>query len=98
MEAVVPKIPRFINRYVFEFYLNDITFAKLKIQNMKFIKSLLALLIIAAFVSCNTPNRPKMHDIVKGTPTNADTVLLRSKMHATDSLSTPHASPIVLWR
>lgn len=60
---------------------------------MKLIKPLFALLIIAAFTSCNTPNRPKIHDIVVGTPTNADTVLLRSEMHGKDSLANAHPLP-----
>lgn len=65
---------------------------------MKLMKPLFALLIIAAFTSCNTPNRPKIHDTVIGTPSNADTVLLRSQMHAGDSLSKPHATPHVYLR
>lgn len=60
---------------------------------MKLIKPLFALFIIAAFTSCNTPNRPKIHDTVVGTPTNADTVLLRSQMHPGGSLSKSHALP-----
>ena len=65
---------------------------------MKLIKPLFALLIIAAFTSCNTPNRRIIHGTVAGTPTNADTVLLRSQMHPEDSLSKPHALPHVYWR
>ncbi|MEO7316066.1 MAG: hypothetical protein ABIW47_12830 [Ginsengibacter sp.] len=65
---------------------------------MKLIKPLFALLIIAAFTSCNTPHRPKVHDIAVGTPTNADTVLLRSQMHRGDSLSKPHTLPHVYSR
>ena len=65
---------------------------------MKLLKSLFAFLVIAAFASCNTPNRPKVHDIVKGTPTNADTVLYRSQTHSGDSLSKAHPLPIVFHR
>lgn len=68
-------------------YKISFTFATLKQKNMKLIKPLFALLIIAAFTSCNTPNRPKIHDTVAGTPTNADTVIFRNQMHAGDSLS-----------
>ena len=65
---------------------------------MKLIKPLFALLIIAVFTSCNTPNRRIIHGTVAKTPTNADTVLLRSQMHAGDSLSKSHALPHVYWR
>jgi len=65
---------------------------------MKLFKPLFAFMAIAAFTSCNTPNRPKIHDIVQGTPTNADTVLYRSQMHRGDSLSKSHPLPIVFHR
>ena len=65
---------------------------------MKIIKSIFALFVVAAFASCNTPNRPKIHDTVEGTPTNADTVLYRSKAHPNDSLSKPHPLPVVFHR
>ena len=65
---------------------------------MKLLKPLFALFVIAAFASCNTPNRPKVHDTVQGTPSNADTVLYRSQTHPTDSLSKPHPLPRVFHR
>ena len=65
---------------------------------MKLIKPLFALLIIAAFASCNTPNRPKIHDTAVGTPTNADTVVFRTQMHGGDSLSQKHPLPHVYSR
>lgn len=65
---------------------------------MKLLKPFFALLVIVAFASCNTPNRPKAHDTVKGTPTNADTVLYRSQLHRSDSLSKSHPLPIVFHR
>lgn len=65
---------------------------------MKLMKPIFALFIIAAFASCNTPNRPKRDTIVKGTPTNADTVLYRSQTHPNDSLSQAHPLPIVFHR
>lgn len=65
---------------------------------MKLIKPFFAFLVIAAVASCNTPNRPKVHDIVKGTPTSADTVLYRSQIHSGDSLAKSHPLPIVYHR
>lgn len=65
---------------------------------MKIFKPLFALLIIAAFTSCNTPNRPKIHDTAVGTPSNADTVLYRTQTHGGGSLSQKHPLPKVYWR
>ncbi len=65
---------------------------------MKLFRSLIAFLIVAAFASCNTPNRPKLENMVEGTPTNADTVLYRSRLHSGDSLAKPHPLPIVFHR
>ena len=65
---------------------------------MKLLKPLFALFVIAALSSCNTPNRPKVHDIVQGTPTNADTVLYRSQTHPNDSLTNAKPLPRVFHR
>lgn len=62
---------------------------------MKLFKPFFTLLIISILASCNTPNRPKIIDVEPGTPTNADTVLLRKQMNPS---SVKHAIPYLYWR
>lgn len=67
---------------------------------MKLLKLSISIFILAVFFSCNGLKRDR-HDIVTGTPTNADTILFSAshsskesgvKTQAKDSL------PIVFWR